>query len=947
MTEIESRLRKTATTRPLSAPAFANTADAVCLQLNVVPEQGLTDERVTSLQQQFGHNQLREAPATPWWKKLVRQFSELVIWILIAAAVVSGALGEWVDTLAILAIVLLNGVIGFFQEERAGQALAALQKLSAPMAKALRGGRLAVVSAAELVPGDILELEAGDNIPADVRLLQSFSVSVQEAALTGESMSVEKDATVVLADTTPLGDRRNMAYMGTIVASGKARAVVVATGMSTELGQIAGMLERHEPEPTPLQRRLAELGKILIVVCLGIVAVIFALQVYREGNLAEAFLVSVSLAVAAVPEGLPAVVTIALALGLQRMVRRNALVRKLPSVETLGSVTVICSDKTGTLTRNEMTVTEFAVGSDRVKVTGVGYSPKGSFFQVGRGEAPQASANGSEGIDSPVRVDEHPDLQQALAVAAWCNNARLNPRGDGADQWEIVGDPTEGALLVAARKAGIEFSRATSSLLYEIPFDSERKAMSVVVKDAEGATMFTKGAPEVILAKCTHEQRDGQVVALTNQRREEILQTNREMASRALRVLGLAYRPNVSTTQRLDDEEDLVFAGLAGMIDPPREEAKVAIATCRQAGIRPVMITGDHPVTALAVARDLGLARNDQVAVSGQDLDRLSDDELATQVENIAVYARASAEHKLRIIRAWRSRGQVVAMTGDGVNDAPAIKAADIGVAMGITGTDVTKEASDMVLTDDNFASIVSAVEEGRGIYDNIQKVLLFLLSCNLGEILLMLVASLLGWPAPLLPIQLLWINLVTDGLPALALSLERPEPGIMTRRPRPPKESLLTARVGWSIAFQGLLIGTVGLIAFGVSYSKSHDAESARAMTFCVVVYAELLRSLAARSQTLTLAQLGFFSNPALLLAVVVSGLLQVSVAIVPFAERVFDVPAHNRHEWLLIALLALGPVTLIEFGKLVARVWTTKSDHPRGAVPLATTAGNSTSSL
>jgi Ca2+-transporting ATPase len=917
-------------------PTYASAADAVCVHLNVAPDQGLNDEQIGSVRQQVGRNQLREAPPTPMWRKLARQFSELVIWILIAAAVVSGALGEWVDTLAILAIVLLNAAIGFFQEERAEQALAALQTLSAPMAKALRGGRLAVVPAAELVPGDIIELEAGDNVPADGRLLQAFSVSVQEAALTGESLPVEKDAAAVLVETTSLGDRRNMIYMGTVVGSGKARAVVVATGMATELGKIAGLLQRHETEPTPLQRRLAELGKILIVICLAIVTVIFALQVYREGHLAEAFLLSVSLAVAAVPEGLPAVVTIALALGLQRMVRRNALVRKLPSVETLGSVTVICSDKTGTLTRNEMTVTEIAVGSERYAVTGVGYTPQGYFFHADSPGSRTAMADAVETTESKIRVDQAADLKQALQVAAYCNNARLVPRGDKSGQWEIVGDPTEGALLVAARKAGIESSHASHSLLYEIPFDSERKAMSVIIQGADGATMFTKGAPEVVLAKSTREQRDGQTVALTEQRREEILNTNRDMASRALRVLALAYRPALSAAQCPDNEVDLVFVGLAGMIDPPREEARLAIATCRQAGIRPVMITGDHPVTALAVARKLGLAETGQAAMSGLELDQMSDDQLATRVENVAVYARASAEHKLRIIRAWRSRGQVVAMTGDGVNDAPAVKAADIGIAMGITGTDVTKEASDMVLTDDNFASIVSAVEEGRGIYDNIQKVLQFLLSCNLGEILLMFVASLLGWPAPLLPIHLLWINLVTDGLPALALSLERPEPGIMARRPRPPSESILTARVGLAILAQGVLVGAVGLIAFGVAYLENPaDVESARAMAFCVVVYAELLRSLAARSQTLTLGELGLFTNPALLLAVCVSGLLQVSVAIVPFTEQVFAVPPHDRNQWLLIGLLAVAPVTVIELGKIAIRKIRRRSTGaPRGHV-------------
>ena len=900
------------------ANAHARSLPELLRTLQVDVEQGLSPAQVEERRARFGANRLTEAPPTPLWQRLLGQFKDLVIWILIAAAVVSGALGEWVDALAILAIVVLNGVIGFLQEERAGRALAALQKLSAPAAKALRNGILSSVPAEELVPGDVIEIDAGDNIAADARLVQAFGLMVQEAALTGESVPVEKDHHAELPQDVPLGDRRNMAYMGTVAAAGKSRAVVVATGMQTELGRIAGMLERHEPEPTPLQRRLTELGRVLIVVCLVIVGVIFVMQVLRDGHLIEAFLVSVSLAVAAVPEGLPAVVTIALALGLQRMVKRNALVRKLPSVETLGSVTVICSDKTGTLTRNEMTVQEVLAGGARYRVSGVGYTPHGSF----RREIETSAGAEPTFADEPVPAEPGGDLHQALLIGASCNDAMLVPQGDGERGWQVIGDPTEGALLVAAMKAAIDPAAERKRVVFEIPFDSTRKAMSVVIHGPDGnRVLFSKGAPEVILSKCSRELRDGGEVPLTSARRAEILDANAEMAGRALRVLALAQRielPSGSTTPETA-ETDLGFVGLVGMIDPPREEARVAVATCRAAGIRPVMITGDHPGTALAVARQLGMVAPGDKALHGSDLDRLSDTDLVEQVDHIAVFARATAEHKLRIVKAWKSRGQVVAMTGDGVNDAPAVKAADIGIAMGITGTDVTKEASDMVLMDDNFASIVSAVEEGRGIFDNIQKVLQFLLSCNFGEILLMFVASLLGWPAPLLPIQLLWINLVTDGLPALALSLERPEPGAMQRPPRPPKESILSRRVGRSLLFQGLLVGLVGLVAFGSSYLRHQDAERARAMTFCVLVYAELLRALAARSQYLTLWQLGPLTNPPLLLAIVVSGLLQVSVAVVPFTQRVFDVPTHSPLEWTLISLLAITPVTAIEIAKVI----------------------------
>ncbi len=742
-----------------------------------------------------------------------------------------------------------------------------------------------------------------------------------EAALTGESLPVDKAPDCVLDPRTDLGDRRNMAYMGTIVAAGKASAVVVATGMRTELGRIAGMLQGNQREPTPLQRRLDELGKVLSVVCLGLVGLIFVLQLLRGGQLFPVLLSAVSLAVAAVPEGLPAVVTLALALGLQRMVRRNALIRKLPSVETLGSVTVICSDKTGTLTRNEMTVREIAAGGKKYAVTGVGYSPKGGLHHL-----PEDSAAGSaaeEAALTKMRLERaDPDLQQLLTVAVRCNNARVTPVGDAGDTWQVVGDPTEGALLVAALKAGIEVDWDRKSLICELPFDSERKAMSVIVREPSGVTcMYTKGAPEVVLSKCVTERVADHVEALGDTRRQQIMSLNSGMAARSLRVLALAYRDSPEVEAGVFQESGLVFSGLVGMIDPPREEAKTAVEKCAQAGIRPVMITGDHPETALAIARELNIAGDGDRAVTGHQLDDMDDNELAANVEGIAVYARVSAEHKLRVVRAWKSHGAIVAMTGDGVNDAPAIKMADIGIAMGVSGTDVTKEVSAMVLTDDNFASIVNAVEEGRAIFDNIQKVLIYLLSCNCGEILLMLVASLLGWPVPLLPIQLLWINLVTDGLPALALSVEPPEPGIMRRKPRPPNESILTSRIGLSVLWQGFTVGLVALAAFAVIYVPHPEEEGrARTMAFCVLVYAELLRALAARSQQLTFGQLGLFTNPFLLGAVAISALLQMSLVTLPYARPVFETVSHFTWEWIVLVLLALVPISAIEMGKLLS---------------------------
>ena len=897
-------------------PAHSLTVQEVRARFGVSDERGLDEAEAEARREEYGPNQLPQAkPPSRWWRFL-GQFLEPVIGILIAAALISGLMGDVIDTLAILAIVLLNGVIGFLQEERAERAIAALQRLSAPLAKVLREGHLQSIPARDLVPGDRIVLEGGDNIPADSRLLRAFDLRVQEAALTGESVPVAKDAEDVLDVPTPLADRTNMVYLGTTVAAGRADAVVVATGLATELGQIAGLLQRTEREPTPLQQRLAELGKVLIAIVLGIAALIFLLHALRGGPLLPSFLLSVSLAVAAVPEGLPAVVTLVLAIGLQRLVRRNALVRRLPSVETLGSVTVICSDKTGTLTRNEMTVREIVTASAYYHVSGTGYEPRGAFHLRVEGEA--------HGVGEAIDPQEWPDLMRALQIAAWCNTAQVAPHPEDDSLWQVIGDPTEGALVVAALKADVEARERDDRVLHEIPFDSERKAMSVVVRGPEeSATMYTKGAPEVILAKCDREWRHGQIEPLTSERREEIHRTSADMAARALRVLALADRHHPDLDhEAVRKEEGLIFVGLVGMIDPPREEAKAAVRKCQAAGIRPVMITGDHPATAMAIARELGLAREADRALTGQELDRLSDANLADVVEEVPVYARVSAEHKLRVVRAWKARGQIVAMTGDGVNDAPAMRAADIGIAMGITGTDVTKESSDMVLTDDNFASIVSAVEEGRGIFDNIHKFIHYLLASNASEVLLMLLAALLGWPAPLTAVQLLWINLVTDGLPALALGVEPLERDIMGRRPRPPHEPVITYRRGLRILLHGVLMAAVGVVAFAYTFGQGEDLGRARTATFCTLAFTQLFFALACRSQTETFWGLGPFTNLSLFGAIAVSTLLQVAVVTLPLTRSVFDVPAHPGGDWLHILPLALVPVTATELAKLL-RAW------------------------
>ena len=669
---------------------------------------------------------------------------------------------------------------------------------------------------------------------------------------------------------------------------------------------IAEMLRRAESEPTPLQRRLAELGRILVVVCLVLVGVIFGLQYWRGGDLMETLLVAVSLAVAAVPEGLPAVVTIALAIGLQRMVKRHALIRKLPSVETLGSVTIICSDKTGTLTRNEMTVREICVGSQCYKVTGSGYRPEGEFVPANQ--------------SGDATTEMNPDLRQALTIAGHCNSASIVPDQNGSN-WSVIGDPTEGALMVMALKGGVKVDKKNHPVVSEIPFDSERKAMSVIERDSDDQlVLYHKGAPEVVLAKCTKELFNGEVRPLTAARREEINELNSLMASRALRVLGLGFRNDPAQKNQEYVEEELVFAGLIGMIDPPREEVKAAVDECHQAGIRPVMITGDHPDTALAIARELDIAGPESRAVTGVQLNEMSEDELEDRVEQIAVYARVSAAHKMRVVRAWKSRGQVVAMTGDGVNDAPAVKSADIGIAMGITGTDVTKEAADMVLTDDNFASIVSAVKEGRGIFDNIQKFVHYLLSCNAGEVILMFCAALVGLPVPLLAIQILWINLVTDGLPALALAMEPPEKDIMQRAPRPPREAVITWQGGLLIAYHGTLIAAAAMFGFyWILKTDPENLDVARSCAFAVTAFSQLAFALVCRSQRFTLPQLGLFSNVWLFWAFAASGLLQLGVLLVPVAQNVFNVVPMPGEVWILVIILSLVPATIIEVAKII----------------------------
>jgi Ca2+-transporting ATPase len=868
---------------------------------------GLTSDEASVRLQKHGPNQLKEAKKYSALGIFLGQFNDFIIWVLIGAAVVSGFLKEWIDAIAIIAIVILNAILGFIQEYRAEKSLAALKKLSSPTSKVIRDGRREVIASSQLGPGDIIELEAGDNVPADGRVVWLTSnFGVQEASLTGESTPVMKTTLLLEEKDVLLGDRANMVYMGTSVSSGKARAAVTETGMETELGKIAGMIQEIERESTPLQKKLEQFGKWIVYLCFVLVGLVFLLGWLRGGKIIDVFLTAVSLAVAAIPEGLPAVVTIALALGVQRMVKRHALIRKLPSVETLGCATVICSDKTGTLTRNEMTVQAVYAGGRLFKLTGIGYAPKGEFILD----------------EKAVKAEDYPELEKALSLGVLCNGAQLI---EDKGNYKIVGDPTEGAILTAAAKAGIwkQDKEQDFSFIDEIPFDSERKKMTILRRQGDKLIAFVKGAPDVLMEDCSSIEIEGVSGSLTGEDKERILKANDSLTEQAMRVLAVAYRVLDSDSRKSQAqliERELIFVGLIAMIDPPREEVKRAIEECTRAGIKTMMITGDHKNTAVAIARQLGFFEADSLALSGDELDRLSEEEFEKEVEKIPVYARVSPAHKLRIVKARKARKEIVAMTGDGVNDAPALKEADIGIAMGITGTDVTKEVSDMVITDDNFASIVAAVEEGRGVYDNIQKFVHYLLSCNAGEILVMFVSSLAGLPAPLIPIQILWVNLVTDGLPALALGVEPVDKDVMNRPPRPPNEPVVTRQRAFLMLAQGAFIAVCSLAAFMfVCFVEKEGIGRARTAAFIVLSCSQLFHSFNCRNFTQSLFKIGLFSNTKLIFATGVSFGLQMAVVYVPFLQKVFKTEALGAFDWLLVIIISSFPLWAMEVYKRV----------------------------
>ncbi|HEY3313539.1 MAG TPA: cation-translocating P-type ATPase [Anaerolineales bacterium] len=935
-----------------------------------VAENGLTSDEAKRRLEEYGPNQLTEAPRPGFLSQLWDQLKDFVVMLLIVASIISIFLGEMVDAAAIMSIVVLNAVLGIVQERRAEEALAALKKLAAPEAHVLRDGQHVTIPGRELVPGDIVQLETGNFIPADLRLLEAVNLRVEEASLTGESLAVQKNAAMQLEPGAPLGDRKNSAFMGTTVSYGRGRGVVTGTGMKTQLGLIATMLQNVDTEETPLQRRLNELGKTLSIAALILVGLVFVVAVFNYTEIGllfstplayfskfakpitDAFLIAVSLAIAAVPEGLPAVVTISLALGMQEMIRRHALIRKLSSVETLGSATTICSDKTGTLTQNEMTVTRLWSADQFIAVTGSGYSARGEFQVDGK----------------TVELKNYPAILSTLWLGVLNNDAELS---NGGDAIRVVGDPTEAALIVAAEKAGALHEDLDEAYPREneVPFDSERKRMitihAVVAPTADDLSPFhnnthkdwrviaVKGAPDLVLNLCSHYQtRDDKSAALDEAARQRILAANDGMTRDALRVLGVAYRVAPAIDGEISPENlehDLVFVGLIGMIDPPREEVKIALATARHAGIRTVMITGDFPNTARAIAEAIGLLRPGKKVMTGAELDATSDAQLVKVIEDTDVFARVSPEHKMRIVDALQANDEVVAMTGDGVNDAPAIKRADIGVAMGITGTDVAKETADMVLTDDNYASIVSAVAQGRIIYGNIRKFVFFLLSSNVAEIMIIFLATLAGLPAPLTAIQLLWLNLITDGAPALALAMEKGDPDIMERKPRPKNEPIVNGsmRLGiiiqtitqtsavltafslgllWELAAMGHLPaagqgGLSFLLGFNWQTVELDALHTAETMAFITLSLCELFRAYTVRSERASLFKIGVFSNKWMQYAVGVSITLLLLVSVVPFLQDIFNTHWMSGREWAVVLGLSIIPAISEEITKFFLR--------------------------
>ncbi|MCA1028412.1 MULTISPECIES: cation-translocating P-type ATPase [Cytobacillus] len=876
--------------------------------LNTNRHEGMSEEDAQKRLEQFGYNELVEGEKQSALLLFFSQFKDFMTLILLVATLISGLLGEYIDAIAIIAIVLINGVLGFFQERKAEKSLSALKELSTPHVTVLRDGEWKKIPSKEVVVGDLLKFSSGDRIGADIRLIECNNLEIEESALTGESLPVQKTVAAIKQDNPGIGDMENMGFMGTIVTKGSGVGVVIGTGMKTAMGQIADMIQSAETMTTPLQRRLEQLGKILIVVALFLTVLVVGIGVLQGQELYTMFLTGVSLAVAAIPEGLPAIVTVALSLGVQRMIKQKAIVRKLPAVETLGCASVICSDKTGTLTQNKMTVTHLWSGGNTWQVDGIGYTPKGDFYR------------------SEKRVDPKNEktLQQLLMFGMLCNHAEIHKKNK---EFVIDGDPTEGALLVAGMKAG--YSRPSLLNQYEIleefPFDSTRKMMSIVLKDASGRRFVVcKGAPDVLAQNCESILWDNRKQAMTQEMHRSVNEAIHGLASQALRTIAIGYK-ELTNEGRIKSEKEaenrLTFIGLQGMIDPPRTEVRAAVKECKEAGIKTVMITGDHITTAQAIAKQLGILNKSTKVMEGKTLATLSTEELEDVVDDVSVFARVSPEHKLKIVKALQNRGHIVAMTGDGINDAPAIKAADIGIAMGITGTDVAKEASSLILLDDNFATIKSAIKEGRNIYDNIRKFVRYLLASNVGEILVMLFAMILALPLPLVPIQILWVNLVTDGLPAMALGLDRPEGNVMKREPRNPKEGIFSRGLGWKVISRGFLIGGVTLLAFMLTYKGDpNELAYAQTVAFATLVLAQLIHVFDCRSEKSVFAR-NPFGNMYLVWAVISSVLLMLVVLYWPPLQQIFHTVPIAGRDWLMIVGLSAVPTFLLGFTYLARK--------------------------
>lgn len=889
---------------------YKKTKEETLTSLDSNFDTGLSDAQVSEKLEKHGTNELKEEAKTSFFKKILEQFNDFLVIILIVAAIVSAWVGEGKDAIVIIAIVIVNAFLGLYQEGKAEKALDALKKMSSPNAKVRRNDKVIEIPSAQLVPGDIVLLDAGDIIPADLRIIESSNLKVEEASLTGESLPVEKDSKANFVDDASLGDRVNMAYMSTAVTYGRGQGVVVGTGHSTEMGKIATMLQTYEDELTPLQKQLNQLGKVLGIATIFICIAVFAIGIMQGREAIEMFMVAISLAVAAIPEGLPAIVTIVLALGMNKMVKKHAIVKKLLAVETLGSTTVICSDKTGTLTQNEMTVTKVFTDNTILDVTGGGYDPQGEFL-LNEEKVDKANIG---------------DLETLLSIAILANDSELDKVDD---VYKIIGDPTEGALVTLAGKSDINKREINKKFprISEIPFDSGRKMMTTFHKNyiPGKVASFTKGAPDIIIDRCSRISMDGKVIDFEASLKEKVAKVNSEFSQDALRVLAFAYKEYDSLPDNIspeNNEVEMTFVGLVGMIDPAREEAKDAIAKCKQAGIKTVMITGDYKETAFAIAKQLDMAESINQVMTGDELEEYSDEGLKEIVNNIKVYARVSPEHKVRIVTALKANGEVAAMTGDGVNDAPALKRSDIGVAMGITGTDVAKNTADLILTDDNFSSIVAAVEEGRIIYSNIKKFVFFLLSCNIGEILLVFVSILMKLPVPLIPIQLLWLNLVTDSFPALALGVEEGDPDIMDVNPRDPKKPILDKKMMIGIMFQSIAVGGASLLAYRWGLMHYPDSiEKARTITFATLITAELLRAYSSRSQRYTLFKIGFFSNMTMVWATLASFALMLAVLYIPFLHDIFYTFPLGLTDWRIVLQFAFIPLILGELTKVFSK--------------------------